>query len=151
MKNTNIISNLYKEVDSFRSDYEMPDIHMDVHYISGEIHEGECGEIYEKEELRCRFEDDKEDGECEEWETFEDFWDEVTDMGGYFVHNIPYYFEVLLDGMVMEDENCSSARFDDIEEALDEAVYRAERNAKYDWISGEWKRPTITLDCFFCG
>ena len=151
MNNSIMIPKLYKQLSAFCEEYEMPEIPMNIHYISGEIHIGECGEIYEKEELRCRFEDDKEDGECEEWETFEDFLDEVTDMGGYFVRNIPYYFEVLLDGMVMEDENCASARFDDIEEALEEAVDRAERNAAYDWISGEWKQPKITLECFFCG
>ncbi len=121
--------------------------------ISGEIRKGECGEIYGKEELRCRFEDDKESGECGEWETFEDYFDEATGMGGYFQEVIPAYYIVFLrhfDGVTLEleDENCAVARFDDIEWALEEAVSASERFADFDYISGEWKRPEITIECF---
>ena len=150
MKNsTVIIPKLYRKLEEFCKENEIGEIPMNIRYISGEVVKGECGEIREKEELRCDFEEEA-DG-LEEYESFDEFWDEATAMGGYFWRSVPYYFCVLLDGITMEDENCGSARFDDIEEALEEATYRAERNAKFDWASGEWKQPKIEIECYFCG
>lgn len=147
--NTAMIPKLYNKLSAFCEENEMPEIPMNIHYISGEYVKGECGEILEKEQIREDFEDNQES--ISEWEDFDEYWEDMTAMGGYFVQCVNCFFGVTLDGMTMEDENCGSARFDDIEEALEEAVYRAEKNAKYDWVSGEWKQPEIAIECFFCG
>ena len=150
------IKNLFDKISIFCEEAEIPEIPMNIHYISGEVVKGECGEIWEKAELRYDFEEYP----CglEDYENFEDFWEQSTAMGGYFWRSVRYYFTILLDGVEMENERNQesttqtyAARFDDIEEALEEATARAEKNAKFDWASGEWKQPKIEIECYFCG
>lgn len=145
--------NDYQTIAAFSKENET-EISFCEYAISGEIRKGECGEIMEKEEMRSRFEDAIEDGEIienmdgEPYASFEEYFDDVTDMGGYFWQVLPAYYIVLLDRMVLENDDCSTWKFDDLDECLEEALDAAERCSKYDPIKGEWKQPSITIECY---
>ena len=124
----------------------LPEYH--IYKTHGEFVEGECGEILEKEELREDFE--AQSDTVKDYESFSEFWETETSMGGYFWRCVCCFFSVLLDGLTMEDDKCRSARFSDLGEAIEEATAEAERRAKYDYSTGEWKQPKIAVECFFC-